>query len=74
MISLYDAVPDPGFADDRYTCLRERSNIAIDGADTRLEFIGNIFGPSYSASLQMDEDRDESIDTVHGSYFTQDFG
>jgi hypothetical protein len=32
-----------------------------------LEFSCNIFGARHSASLQMDEDRYESIDTVHGS-------
>jgi hypothetical protein len=32
-----------------------------------LEFICNIFGARHSASLQMDEDRYESIDAVHGS-------
>ena len=67
MITLYDAVSDTGFADDRYACFGERGNVAVDGTDTRLEFIGDILGSGHSAPLQMNEDRDESIDTVHGS-------
>ena len=67
MISFYDAVSDTGFADDRHARFRERGNVSIDGPDTGLEFIGDILGPGHSASLQMNEDRDESIDAVHGS-------
>ena len=67
MITLYDAVPQAGFADDWHARFRERSNVSIDGADARLEFIGNILRSGHSASLQMNEDRDESIDAVHGS-------
>ena len=68
MISFYNTVSETGFANDWHARLRERSDISIDGADTRLEFICNILGPGHSASLQMNEDGDQSIDAVHDSY------
>ena len=67
MVTLYDTVTQARLADDGHARFRERSNVSIDGADARLEFISNILRPGYSASLQMNEDRDESIDAVHGS-------
>jgi hypothetical protein len=67
VVAFNDAVSNAGFAHDWYARFRERSNVAVDGADARLEFICNIFGAGYSAPLQMNEDRHESIDAVHSS-------
>jgi hypothetical protein len=67
VITLYDAVPKACFADHWHARFRERSNVSIDGADARLEFISDILRPGHPAPLQMNKDRDESIDAVHGS-------
>jgi hypothetical protein len=67
VITLYDAVTQACFADHWHARFRERSNVSIDSADARLEFISDILRPGNPAPLQMNKDGDKSIDAVHGS-------
>ena len=65
MIPSNNAIPDTGLSNDRDSCFCKGGDIPVDGSDADSKFFSNFLGTGYSASLQMDQNCDEAIDTIH---------
>ena len=65
VVASYDAVPDSCLPDDGYAGFCKRGDIPVNRSDARLEFICNFLGACHPAALQMNQDGDESIDSIH---------
>src|ERR1700730_17810937 len=62
MITSYDAVADAGFPDDRDTRFRQSCDVPINRPDTSSKLISKILGPGHPAPLEIDQNRDKSVD------------
>src|SRR5690348_17227273 len=65
MVASDNAVADSGLANNWHTRFRQGGNVSVNSTNTGGKFFGDLLGSRHPASLQVNQNRHQSIDSVH---------